>query len=38
MIKDQEFVSETKSELDDLTIRGVSLADRIFAEIENKLM
>ena len=38
MIKDQEFISETKSELDDLTIRGVSLADRIFAEIENKLM
>ncbi len=38
MIKDQDFVTSTKSELDDLTERGVSLADRIFAEIEAKLM
>jgi formiminotetrahydrofolate cyclodeaminase len=38
MIQDTEFVIEAKTELDVLTQKGIALADRIYSEIEQKLM
>lgn len=38
MIQDTNFVAEIKTELDELTQKGIVLADRIYKEIEQKLM
>jgi len=38
MIQDTDFVIEAKTELDELTQKGIALADRIYSEIEQKLM
>lgn len=38
MIEDQDFVSKIKTELDDLTEKGVKKADEIFQSIEAGLM
>ena len=38
MIQDANFVTEVKGELDELTQKGIVLADRIYSDIEQKLM
>ncbi len=38
MIEDQDFVQRTKLELDDVTQKGLALADHIYSNVESKLM